>query len=137
MDSADLTLAFWSAAVLRRFFDERHCTDKSAFCGAIIFPITAADRMRFLLSDARTFSSLLGFTQSNKPPLVCASVRMIWRAGGIFFQSVSLFAAWRLSRLPPGTQSRAIKSKTSLSITGTLSTEISALVPLARHMDAR
>ena len=49
----------------------------------------------------------------------------------------SRLAVFKLSRVPPGTQSRAINSKISSLIAGMRSGKISALTLLARHMFAR
>src|SRR5947207_8793841 len=107
------------------------------FLRGTILPIGAAQGVRCRLNNARTFLLSPGSTAISRPPLVCASLSKILSGSGVLFQSTNLFAVSKLSRLPPGMQSRAIRSNTSAAMAGTRSAKISALTPLARHIDAR
>src|ERR1051325_919551 len=75
----------------------------SGFRARTILPITVPEKLdgfkpSSLTRSARTVSRRLGLTHKSNPPLVWASVSKTRRAADVFFQSVILFAVFRLSR---------------------------------------
>ena len=89
------------------------------------------------VSRRRTSSNRRGGTASNRPPLVCASVRSNFCCRVALFQSVTARAVFKFCCVPPGIQSCAIRSKISSLIAGTAAAFTSALTPLARQSEAR
>ena len=103
----------------------------------MILPIIAAQAVRFFFKTPSTSCNRLGGTQSNKPPLVCASASRRRTDSGVLFHSTMAFAVSRFCLVPPGTQSCAMSEKTWRLITGTFAGTISAPTPLARHIEER
>src|SRR5467141_2155866 len=99
----------------------------------MIFPIIAAQVVRFFFKTPSTSCNRLGGTQSNKPPLVCASASRRRTDSGVLFHSTVVFAVSRFCLVPPGTQSCAMSEKNSRLITGTFAATIFAPTQLARH----
>jgi len=101
--------------------------------------MTVAQGVWAFFRTRRTFGNAGSAMQSNKPPLVCASASRVRWNDDADFKSLLCLAAFKLSRVPPGTQSGRcrINAKISSLIAGTRFGKSSALTLLARPRLAR
>jgi len=100
-------------------------------------PITAAQGVRCALSSFNTASRRLGATHTSRPPLVWASANRTRCAESTPSNRVNANAASRFWRLPPGMQSRSMRSNASREIAGMRPASSSAPTPLDLHIEPR